>query len=66
MEREYDEPNFRRVDVKKIECKDCVFREKDRAGGKIKGAILSVCSCFESKPEEILWGKDECPYYIGE
>jgi hypothetical protein len=57
---------FRRPDIEKIQCKDCIFREKDRLNGAIKGATLSVCDCYDGKPSEILWKNEECIYYESE
>lgn len=57
---------FEEPDIKKIICKDCVFREKDK--GKIKGATKALCEVFPdcNKPREIYIGYGTCPYYVGE
>jgi len=58
-------------DKKKIVCKDCMFREKDRPFGKsvIDGATLDMCEVFpviQGKPDGVLWKGAKCPYYISE
>ena len=57
---------LRRPDIQKIQCKDCIFREKDRFNGAVKGATLSLCECFDGKPYDILWENAECIYYESE
>lgn len=50
-------------DITKILCKDCLYRAKDRANGKFKGATLGLCYAYDWKPPEILWEHKDCPYY---
>ncbi len=58
--------SLRTPDIEKIQCKDCIFRAEDRFEGKIKGATLGLCDCFDDKPYEILWKNEECIYYESE
>ena len=55
-------------DEKKIKCRDCMLREKDRQMGstKIYGATLGMCDAFGDKPHFILFENETCPYYIKE
>lgn len=55
-------------DTKKIKCVTCTLREADRKIGDmdILGASLGICDAFKVKPQEILFGNEECPYYVDE
>ena len=57
---------LREPDITKIQCKDCIFREKDRLNGHIKGATLGLCEVYKDKPNDILWYNAECIYYESE
>lgn len=57
---------FKSPDCNKIQCKDCLLREKDRPALGINGAALAVCEAYTSKPAEVLFKGDKCPYYICE
>ena len=58
--------SLRGPDIKKIQCRDCLFRAEDRLGGAIKGATLTLCDCFDDKPYDVLWKNEECIYYESE
>lgn len=51
-------------------CKDCVFREADRKFSEkstIKGHTLGICQVFtHGKPDDVLWHKARCSYYVSE
>lgn len=62
-----DKINLEMPDINKLQCKNCAFRAEDRLNGKIKGAVLAICQVFPGgKPEDVSWGKAECPYYVDE
>lgn len=59
--------SFHFPDENKVWCKDCIFREKDRLGGKVKGATLGLCEVYPRiKPHNVLWDNEECDYYQSE
>ena len=69
FEKEDDIGALRLPDEKKIPCRDCMNRAKDRKfglGTVVKGATLGVCDAFEIKPDFVLSGGQDCPYYMQE
>ncbi|MDO5445903.1 MAG: hypothetical protein Q4F31_09835 [Eubacteriales bacterium] len=68
----WPDPEFVTPDINKIQCKDCVFRQKDvLRDGKVvlRGATKGICDVYPIpvwKPDSILFGGEPCDYYVSE
>ncbi len=53
-------------DKDKIPCTHCHWRAEDRPAFHFSGACLGVCQIYSVKPYGIIWGGDECPYFLSD
>ena len=54
---------LRNPDIRKIRCRDCRYRARDRIEGAIKGATLAYCDVLDNKPVDVMFRYRECQQY---
>lgn len=65
-----DECDYVRPDPEKSNCKGCEWRAPDcisKNGAITYGSTIGKCDIYGIlKPSGIIWGREECPYYLKE